>query len=346
MIIILIILVIIIFYKSKFIKNGINEEYVSIETTRKINGIFIIFVFLSHSIQYITYSNSLVDLSGIFIIQQLNQLMVTTFLFFSGFGVYESIKKKSVDYVDTMPKKRILNLLIKFDIAVIIFYIVSNFLSIGYDVKTLLLSFIGWANVGNSNWYIFAILFLYLITYCVFKYIKVKDYFCIGIVTLLTICYCFIISNFKPDFWYNTVLCYPLGMWFSLYRSKIELKFKENMKFYYIVLLVSILVLVLTFLYKQNMYIHSTIYVFAFIACVILFSMKVKINSDYLKFMGTNLFFIYIYQRLPMMILKNYDIFTDNGYLFLSTSFIIIIGLTLVIVEIMERKKYKIIKRG
>ena len=239
--IILVLLIFIILYKSKFIKQGINEEYISIKTTKIINGIFVIFIFLSHSFQYINYSDSWIDRYGIFVISNIGQLMVTTFLFFSGYGIYESIKNKKEDYIDSIPKKRILNTLIKFDIAVLIFCIVSYILNIRYNIKTILLSFLGLESVGNSNWYIFVILVLYLITYLVFKLLRVKNVIKIGVVTACTLLYMFIMANFKETWWYNTALCYPLGMWFSLYKSKIEEKLKMNEKYYYLALISSII---------------------------------------------------------------------------------------------------------
>ena len=339
MTIIFILLIFITLYKSKFIKNGINEDYVSIETTKRINGIFVILVFLSHSIQYIDYSSSWIDSYGKFIISNIGQLMVTTFLFFSGYGIYESIKAKKENYINTIPKKRILSTLIKFDIAVLIFGVVSHILNIKYDIKTILLSFIGWESLGNSNWYIFAIIVLYLITYLVFKLVKSKDVIRIGIITLLTIVYMLIISKFKDGWWYDTVLCYPLGMWFSLYKEKIEKVLKNRPKCYYISLIISIMVLGISLLFRKNIYVYSTIYVTSFIVCVVLLSMKVKLSSNILKFMGTNVFYIYIYQRLPMMILDKYDIYFSNRYIFLIISFIATILLSIIINKISIKKK-------
>lgn len=339
MTIIFILLIFITLYKCRFIKDGINEDYVSIETTKRINGIFVILVFLSHSIQYINYSSSWIDSYGKFVISNIGQLMVTTFLFFSGYGIYESIKAKKEKYINTIPKKRILSTLIKFDIAVLIFGVVSYILNIKYDIKTILLSFIGWESLGNSNWYIFAILVLYLITYLIFKLVKSKDIIRIGLITLFTILYMLIISIFKDACWYDTVLCYPLGMWFSLYKEKIEEKFKNKPKYYYISLIISLIVLGTSLVFRKNIYIYSTIYVASFVSCVVLLSMKVKLNSNFLKFMGTNVFYIYIYQRIPMMILDKYDIYFGNRYLFLIISFAATIVLTLLMNSIKIKNK-------
>ena len=48
-------------------------------------------------------------------------LMVTMFLFYSGYGVFESIKKKKEKYINTIPKRRFLKTLINFAIFYIFY---------------------------------------------------------------------------------------------------------------------------------------------------------------------------------------------------------------------------------
>lgn len=129
-------------------------------------------------------------------------------------------------------------------------------------------------------------------------------------------------------------------MWFSLYKFKIEEKLKSNSKYYYISLIISIIVLFISMLFRKNIYVYSTIWVTSFVWFIVLLSMKVKINSKFLKFMGTNVFYIYIYQRIPMMILDRYNIYFGNRYLFLIISFVTITGIT-IIINVLKNKKRK-----
>lgn len=137
-----------------YIRNGLNNQYISRENSKKINGIFVMLVFFSHISQQVKLSNEWIDNYFTIIIYNIGQLMVTTFIFYSGYGIYESIKKKD-NYVDLMPKKRILSTLIKFDVAVIIYVILGYIIGNKYSIKTILLSFTGWAAVGNSNYLYF-----------------------------------------------------------------------------------------------------------------------------------------------------------------------------------------------
>ena len=123
-------------YNSKF--SGINnyfEDYLSLEKTTSIKGIFILLVFFSHFGSYVEF-NSIFDLHYVKLRSLWGQTIVTMFLFYSGYGILESINKKS-NYIDNMPVKRILKTLLDFDIAVIIFLIVQILLGKEYGIKKL-----------------------------------------------------------------------------------------------------------------------------------------------------------------------------------------------------------------
>ena len=69
-----------------------NRDYLSVEQTHTINGIFIIFVFLRHFWQYVDKINS-IDTVFDWVNSFLGQTIVTTFMFYSGYGVTVSIWK-------------------------------------------------------------------------------------------------------------------------------------------------------------------------------------------------------------------------------------------------------------
>ncbi len=71
------------------------------EQTTCINGIFVLFVFLSHFGQYET-----MPWNGVLL--AIGQLMVAPFLFYSGYGIMEQIKRRGIVYIDSMPRKRTL----------------------------------------------------------------------------------------------------------------------------------------------------------------------------------------------------------------------------------------------
>ena len=321
-----------------FVRRGLNEEYISKENSKKINGIFVMLVFFSHISQQMNLNSGWIDNYFLIIISYIGQLMVTTFIFYSGYGIYESIKKKKSNYIDSMPQKRILSTLIKFDIAVIIYAILGYIIGSEYSIKTILLSLTGWTSVGNSNWYIFSIIFMYIITYLSFKIFRKDNESALVLNTILVILFMYIMSNLKESWWYNTLLCYPFGMWYSQYKEKIE-KFLDNSIKYYIILFLITALLVISFIIKKITIIYITGFVLSFISLIVLFSMKFKFgnNTRIFDFLGNNVFYIYIYQRIPMILLKNISCIHNNKYFYFILSLIITIIIT-VIANYIEKK--------
>lgn len=156
-------------YGTHFLSYSYNEIHLKKNTTDAIKGIFIMVVFLNHISEYYNYVganlNTWYDKVLFLIPKGFGQLMVVMFLFYSGYGVMESIKRKGMTYVDMMPKKRVLGTLINFDIAVCVFAITMVLLGKTLALESFLLSLTGWDSMGNSNWYIFAIVVCYALTY-------------------------------------------------------------------------------------------------------------------------------------------------------------------------------------
>ena len=67
-----------------------NSDYLSPKQTAAVNGIFVMFVFMRHCTQYMEMER----FDNIFNIvnTQLGQMIVTTFLFYSGYGIMYSLK--------------------------------------------------------------------------------------------------------------------------------------------------------------------------------------------------------------------------------------------------------------
>lgn len=86
------------------------ERALDKEQTTCINGIFVVFVFLSHFGQY-----EVMPWNGILL--AIGQLMVAPFLFYSGYGIMEQIKRRGNKYIDSMPRKRILKFYVHFCMA-------------------------------------------------------------------------------------------------------------------------------------------------------------------------------------------------------------------------------------
>ncbi len=81
------------FYKTKKVFPDFNQAFLDKELTTCINGFFILLVFMRHFNQYVRFTGTM-DLWYAKMIANVGQLLVTTFLLYSGYGIMESIKKQ------------------------------------------------------------------------------------------------------------------------------------------------------------------------------------------------------------------------------------------------------------
>lgn len=326
--------------------NQIKYDYMSIELTNSIKGFFLWMVFLSHIWTYTNFSNSYLDSPYQLIRRLTGQCIVTMFLFYSGYGIMESIKKKGKNYIHKIPIYRFFNVLLQFDCAIILFWIYRYLINTRYSPKTILLTFIGWASIGNSNWYIFCILWLYIFTFISFMIFKNNYIKSITGVITLSLLYMAIMCNVGKEYWwYDTILCYSWGMLFSLYRTKVEKFINETFSSWLFFLLVFFVGYMTIYFYKSLNQIVYQLWVFCFIAVIITFTMRFVITNKFLQWTGSYLFELYILQRLSMIILTPYilpvESTTITKYIYVLTCIIF----TLVISIIFKRTISKIIKK-
>ena len=306
---------VLVFISFKGVK-GYNENYLSFDMTNAIKGIFILLVFISHANPYIKQAGYNYEANGdalyLNIISYVGQWIVTLFLFYSGYGVMESIKNKGYDYIASFPQKRILPLLINFDIAVLLYIIIDLLLGKSIALKQSILSFIAWDSVGNSNWYIFVILICYFLTWVVFSLSKQSSGNAISnsrrfrntlILAILLLVAMVVLSYFKGEYWYDTILCYGAGCLFSIKKKEI---WEFAKRYYYSIL--QVLVILLCCIPHFPIYakgLTHNVFNVVFALLIIVISMKLSVKNRFIMWLGQNLFPIYIYQRVPMIVLSS-----------------------------------------
>ena len=294
-----------------------NDDYMSIEQNNIIKGIFTWLIFASHFGQYAdinTKWDTLYQIWG----KRGGQLVVTLFLFYSGYGILYSIRKKGVSYVKRMPLDRILKVELHFALAVVLYIILQLFRGRTYGIKHLLLSLIGWESVGNSNWYIFAILVLYIIVWFSFRCLEGKEKGALIGCTLLTILGMFFVAQYKSNYWYNTWLCFPAGMWFCCYREQVEAFLKEKKRYAFSLVTLG-LCFIACYRLRGNILWYS-LWCLSFVGLVVLFTMKARLGSRILEVTGKNLFGLYIMQRICMIALSDTPA-AEHTYLYAAICF-------------------------
>lgn len=307
-------------------------EYLDMEHTQSVKGIFILLVFFSHFNLAVTFDSAM-DLRYAKIVQFFGQTMVTMFMFYSGYGVMESVKKKGLNYINSIPQKRILGTMLRFDTAILIYVVVSAILGEFYSPTHYALAFLGWESVGSSHWYIFDIVLLYLLTYMAFRFtcwqskerptlaaIIVLIFTCIGILILVR--YPWI----KPVWWYDTILCYSMGLLYSLYKDRIENIINCSLVSWAVSAVLAWLVFYFFKTHSNNiwMVIGTNI---SFCFALTITTMRLLLHNKVLVWCGQHLFEIFILHRIPLLVLQHFAVDKYNVYLFFVGCVVITAGL-------------------
>ena len=285
-------------------KDSTPVEALSIEQCNAIKGISILLVFISHASQYVSASDYQYSMLGddafLGIKSFIGQLCVVMFFFYSGYGTEWSIARKGKQYVKDMPRRRVLTTLINFNLAVVVFVITNLLLGNEMPLKRVLMSLFAWDSVGNSEWYIFDILSLYVITY-ISSRLTSNNRIRFGLLLSMTISLIYVLYLLKGSWWYNTLLAYPAGVFMAMNKDWL-LKLVKN--YFWPILFGLIALFLVLWVYKKSSFwvYNAASIIFAFL--IVTLTSRIRIQNRFLIWLGMNLFPLYIYQRLPMLTLN------------------------------------------
>lgn len=278
--------------------------------TCAINGFFICCVFLRHAkTGYLSKAGY--DFAGfgdslfLMVDNLLGQLIVACFLFYSGYGVATQYLARG-GYAKTMPKRRILVTMLNFDVAVLLFLALDFCLGIQYDLPTVALSFLAVTSVGNSNWYILVVVLLYVASFWAFTFGKSRK----GVLSILfslSALLWFLLSQFSEHaWWFDTLFCFPAGVAFAFYKVRIEEAVSAHW-FRSLALCLACFCLLYASIALGINYrglVHNLASV-AFAFSVVVVTMRLRLGNVVINWLGVNLFPLYIYQRIPMILFAN-----------------------------------------
>ncbi len=292
---------------------GFVPDYMSKTKSTAVKGIFVILVFFRHFVNYNHLGPWQSDSVIVSFIRAIGPLMVTMFLFYSGYGVMESIKNKGWTYVKNMPVQRILRVLFEFDIAVVLYILLNWALGIRMTAVQIMKSFVALATVGNSNWYIVAIIACYLFTYLSFSLWRKNNVISLALTSILCIGFSFVIRNFYDGENYQTMICYAAGLWFSLKQKGIEQIIRRGSRYYLAFGIVAVLFIAAAG--STPSYVLFAIKALSFTGIIVLLTMNVTFGNPILNLLGRWVFSFYILQRLPMRLVNSLGFMGSNVYL-------------------------------
>ncbi len=325
-------------------KDSFFNDYCSRRQTATINGIFSLFIFLSHASQYI-HLGGVLDNPYIALRRYMGQLVVATFLFYSGYGIMESITKKGTPYVKQIPKHRLFKVWYHYAIVVALFLLVDLIFQRPYKATAIIFSLTAYTSVGNSNWYIFITFTMYLIIFASFMMFKKSKGLALGSVAVLTLVVALI--EYKANSgarFYDTVFCFVAGMVFSVAKPKLQsFVMKSDM-----VWVISFTVLLGAFMgigtIRHISDVYYNIFAILMVLLIVMITMKVRVGNNILDFFGSHIFSFFILQRIPMIILSETSV-NHTKYTFVVLSFAITICLATAFDKCMAKLDEKVYKK-
>ena len=304
--------------------NNFYYDYMELKNTNSIKGIFVWMIILSHYKSY--YKQKKKYLYRI-ILKCFGQKMVSLFLFYSGFGIFESIKKKGNKYIKTLLNKAKI-LFIKSQIILLFFLLNNLFLDIKMTLKKYILSIIFKTTIGNSNWFAFTIICFYIYSYISFITFK-HNFYILGIIILNIICafHIYFVYNFYyPNRLYtiDNTFCFIVGFYYSLLKNYLNKIIMKNDITYFLSLSFLILIYYYFYITKKTILIHLFMNLF-FSLIIVLISMKIRFNNEFLNLLNSHSFSIYLLQRIVMRFIYYKQYFKNNELIRFFFEFILII---------------------
>ena len=272
-----------------------------------IKGFFVLLVFASHLWQYISpfvAPDKITTKAFVFIAGALGQLIVVPFLFYSGYGVRVSFDKKGINYLNSFPRKRILKTYARVLSILVVFLLAQITLGVRYSIQKVLKALVLWDSFGNSNWYLFTILVMYVGTYALYQlFSDVKK--ANNVMLAFVLIYMFGMSYAKQSWWYNTALCYWLGLVYPDVKKLMEDIATKKWSYWGILITLSLFMIILHSVGIANAFLNGVLYnikSIAFMLLILLFSMRFAIGNRVLSWCGDHVFEVYLLQRLPMIV--------------------------------------------
>lgn len=295
----------ILLFKAKFFTKGTwNDEVLSLNQTKSILGFCAIGIVFHHLAQKTCapWLNQEVIVHGLDFFLNLGHLFVALFFFYSGFGLFKSLKSKE-NYLKGFLGKHLTPIIILYLLINCEFYYVGKVFS-------------------PYTWYINAIVILYVLFYCSFRFVK-NDLASICLVALGILIYSFVCNWLVlGGWWYNTAFLFLIGIIFAKNEEKFILFFKNN---FLLCVIFSVLTFATSFaidiLFKSELSrnfvcIIEAISAFSFVVLVLLASLKIKFENKVLTFSGSITLELYLIHGLFVQMFGCSFVSDDFGPIF------------------------------
>lgn len=298
-----------------------DHDYLDRETTTAIKGFFAVFVFVRHFLEYTPgISSTAFQSIGLLINRGAGQLIVAMYLFYSGYGIWEAARYRGERYIKSIPVQKAAKTLLRFDVAVTAYLITQLLQRPGkLTFQRVLLSFLGLESLGNSCWYIFCILMMYLIAWIALSCFGADHRGVIAVWCISALYIVIMMMTRHHHIWYDTAWCFALGCSWSHWKEHLHRRLNTHSR---MPMLLSAMLFILFYgmcyvkpIYKNLCYPIASV---CFCLVFVQLTRYIRLQSKVLYWFGMHLFPIYIYQRLPMIWLRSVKGIKSRPYLYFA----------------------------
>lgn len=291
-----------------------NEGYTSREQTVALRGMMALGVALHHMAQKTCapWVPSQYRIRGLEPFLQTGYLFVGVFLFCSGLGLYRSLKARP-DYLKGFFRRRILPIIFAYYLCTVLYTAVRLAMGERMNAVTVLCYLSGAYMANTSAWYLIAIIFFYITFWAAFRFCR-RDSTAILWVSVIALGYAALGTVIdahngwwmQGEWWYNSIMLFPLGLLFGKYEARATAFLKKG---YYLWAALAVAAAVL--LFRQSEWINNHGWGYygapndpmhvphklmsaglqwlagtAFVACCFLTTMKVRFGNAALNWLG------------------------------------------------------------
>lgn len=333
------------------------EEPFSLETSKGIQGFAAVAIILHHLTQELAEKSGPLEF-----LSECGVLFVGIFFFFSGYGLYTSLKNKE-NYLKTFLKKRFVTILIPFYVCILVF--TMGVCACGAKIKGKQIFYVlsGWSLINTHMWYIVEIAILYLVFYILYRLIKNRT-----IATILMTVFVLAMMGgslwlchgsdfackywFMGEWWYNASFLFIVGILVSKHADLLRKIARKA----YVVLLPAFGVLTWFLGTKTRDALHTYSYwseipgvdrqlddklrclsvqlpwIICFVIFLLLVMMKVRFGNPVLKFLGSISLELYLLHNLFLVGLSDGSIFrVPSPSMYMLLTVLMAIGLATVV---------------
>lgn len=304
-------------------KNEWQDEPLSLEVSKAIQGFCAVAIIIHHLAQNLMEKADV--LQGF---SEFGVLFVGVFFFFSGYGLYTSLKTKE-NYLKGFLRKRLTTILIPFYVCIVIFTVTACITGAKFEGKELFFVLSGWTLINDHMWYIVEIAILYILFFVIYRLIKNRTVATI----VMTLCVIGMIAGslmlchgedyscpywFMGEWWYNSTFLFIVGILVSKHSDILRKIARKGYAFFLI--LFGGLTIWFASLTKNALETYSywseipgvdpnyddklrclslqLPWIIFFVCFLLLLMMKVKFSNGILKFLGSISLELYLIHNL------------------------------------------------